>query len=70
MMRNTHRLLNHESRSYSEIDTYTDHRLVKTKLYVTWYKMKTSKTPTGIYIGKLLESSDSGRERMNNKKSK
>ncbi len=32
--------------------------------------MKTSKTPTGIYIGKLLESSDSGRERMNNKKSK
>ncbi len=49
MMRNTHRLFSQDSRSYhSAIKTYTDHRLVKAKLNLIWYKKMSSKTPKSI----------------------
>ena len=41
IMRNEHRKFVTNARSYSGIETYTDHKLVKTEVKFEWYKFKT-----------------------------
>ena len=53
MMKKQHRQFLCDARSYSGIEIYTDHRLVKAKLDIRWYKLKPSKTTNRIKIEDL-----------------
>ena len=47
--RKRHKLFVTNSRSYSGIETTTDHKLVKMNTRMEWYKLNTSKTKTKIF---------------------
>ena len=48
IMRQQHRKLAQDSRSYSGTETTTDHRLVKTRLKLEWHKIKKNKSENAI----------------------
>jgi exonuclease III len=58
MTRKKHRRFIEDARSYSGIETYTDHRLVKAKLNIEWYKMKPPKNKSKLKIEKLRQAEE------------
>ena len=55
IMRKSHRIFINDSRSHNGLQTFTDHRLVRTKLDIKWYKMKKEKTQSKLNIDLLKE---------------
>eukprot|EP00794_Sanderia_malayensis_P004055 gene4055-4606_t len=55
MMRSKHRNFVEDARSYSGIETFTDHRLVKAKINIKWYELKSCKKTPKLNIQRLKE---------------
>ena len=55
MLKKEHQTFVNDARSYSGIETFTDHRLVTAKINIKWYKMKAQKTTPKLNVEKLRD---------------
>ena len=56
IVRQQHKLLIKNSRSYSGTNTFTDHRLVKTEIIAKWHKLKKTNTRRYLAIDRLRDN--------------
>jgi len=55
ILKKEHQTFVNDARSYSGIETFTDHRLVKAKINIKWYKTKAQKTTPKLSLEKLRD---------------
>ena len=55
MIKNKHIKFGEDARSFSSIETFTDHRLVKARINMKWYKMQNKNKNPKLNLDKLRD---------------